>query len=360
MSEPDRSSLSGNPDLIPLPTATAISPKLGRVRSGSRIRRDPSGLWSRLAIGSIAVHGVILTIVLAVSYRASEARRASVGQGNDAELGAIEIGVIALPDRETGGQTGINSASNAPATAPQAPQTAPQTTPSIETNSTRNTSDVTDQIDPNTPQASPPNPSPTNPTPTPAPTPPTTSNDDDLGEVEDQGNQGNSNGNPSGDTGETSGGNAGADPNEQDPQGNDSNSPTGNGEDTNTSTGDDRLGLIVRLTPLASVNPDPDRDPAQLTAPAANIDLPVNADPALLPDGLAIPFAIALHVELSIDPNGIPSLVRILEPDRDRELPQFEPFVEMLIEGWRFEAASSVANGREVDQLDIVLALQWR
>jgi hypothetical protein len=79
-----------------------------------------------------------------------------------------------------------------------------------------------------------------------------------------------------------------------------------------------------------------------------------------LPDDLTIPFAIELQVELSIDPKGMPSLVRVLEPDRDRELPQFEPFIAALIEGWRFEAASSTANGREVDQLDLLLALQWR
>ena len=365
MTEPDRSSRSNDLDLTPFPNTIAITPKLGRVRSGSRIKRDPSGLWLRLTIGSIAVHGVILTIVLAASYRASEARRAAANQGDGTDLGAIKIGVIALPDRDTGTQIGTNSASNAQVAAPQ---TAPQTTPSIETNNPNNIRDVTDQPDPN------PNPSPLNPTPTPTPAPTPTRDDTDQGEPENQGeqgnqgNQGNQDGNPADGLGETSGGNAGEDPQEQDSQGNDSDpssdpssdSPTGDGEDTTTSDGDDRLGLIVRLSPLLSPNTDPDRNPAQLTAPAANIDLPVNADPALLPNDLVIPFAIELHIELSIDPNGIPSLVRVLEPDRDRELPQFEPFVATLIDDWRFEAASSVANGREVDQLDLVLALQWR
>ncbi|NJN60750.1 MAG: hypothetical protein HC795_03720 [Coleofasciculaceae cyanobacterium RL_1_1] len=365
MTEPDRSSRSNDPDLTPGSNTIVITPKLGRVRSGRRIKRDPSGLWLRLTIGSIAVHGLILTIVLAASYRASEAHRAAVNHGDGIDLGAIKIGVIALPDRDTGTQIDPNSASNAQVAAPQ---TAPQTTPSIETNTTSNISDITNQLDPNTTPPSNPSPSPINPTPTPVSTPPPTRDDTDQGEPEDQGEQGHQDGNPADGLGETSGGNAGEDPTEPGSQGNDSDSssgnssdsPTGNGEDTTTSNGDDRLGLIVRLSPLLSSNTDPDRNPAQLTAPAANIDLPVNADPALLPAELAIPFAIELHIELSIDPNGIPSLVRVLEPDRDRELPQFEPFVETLIEDWRFEAASSVANGREVDQLDLVLALQWR
>lgn len=362
MTEPDRSSRSNDPDLTPGSNTIVITPKLGRVRSGSRIKRDPSGLWLRLTIGSIAVHGLILTIVLAVSYRASEARRAAANQGDGIDLGAIKIGVIALPDRDTATQISTNSASNAPVAAPQ---TAPQATPSIETNNTSNTSDITDQPDSN------PNRSPLNPTPTPVTTPPATRDDSDPGEPEgqgEQGEQGHQDDDPTDGLDDTSGGNTGEDPQEQNAQGDgsdpssdpSSDSPTGNGEDTTTSDGDDRLGLIVRLSPLLSPNTDPDRNPAQLTAPAANIDLPVNADPALLPAELAIPFAIALHIELSIDPNGIPSLVRVLEPDRDRELPQFEPFVEMLIDDWRFEAASSVANGREVDQLDLVLALQWR
>lgn len=358
MSEPDRSL----PPLTATPptemTATTIQPKLGRVRSGSRIRRDPSGLWPRLALASIIMHGVILTIVLSVSYRASEARRASLGRNDGTDRDPIAIKLVASTNNGTGKPTGSDSAANVP---PTASPMVPSIQPSIAANPPQTPNEVTDSVDPN-PNISPPsNPSPTpssTVTPTPTPTPTTNTNDqNESGASSDPGNPG---GNPADGSTETSGGNPDGSPTGNDSGDDETGSPNGSGDDPSTSIGTDRLGLIIRLNPLASDNPDPDRRPAQLTAPAANIDLPVNADPALLPDSLTIPFAIKLQVELSIDPNGMPSLVRVLEPDRDRELPQFEPFIAALIEGWRFDAASSAANGREVDQLDLLLALQWR
>ncbi|TAF54342.1 MAG: hypothetical protein EAZ61_05930 [Oscillatoriales cyanobacterium] len=352
MSEPDRSPPPPPISTVVETTATQITPKLGRVRSGHRFRADPAGLWPRLALASIVMHGLILAIVLNVSERASEARRTSVERNDDSNSGAIAIEVVASGDRRPGDDT----------------STAPNTSPvlsSIVANNPDNTTEFTDNVDPNSSQNSnrsqPFNPTPSQtPTATPTPTPSPTPDHDNHNESDAPGNSGETDRNPTGESSDTSSENPESSSPANDTQGNETGSPDGDGTDPTTSLGDDRLGLIVRLSPLASDNPDPDRRPAQLTAPVVNLDLPVQADPALLPDDLAIPFAIELQVELSIDPDGRPSLVRVLELDRDRELPQFEPLIATLIEGWQFEAASSVANGREVDQLDLVLALRWR
>jgi len=330
-----------------------ISPKLGRVRSGSRRDRNPSGLWLRLAIGSIVIHGGMVAMLLTVSDRASEAHRASVEGESINPRGAIEIDVIAVSGSTTPSNangvlqpSALTTAAAPPSSrieTPKTPEIPATSSPSRFVDHVENFVTQTPKPDPtlSPAPASQPASTPTvwpSPTTQPVVTPPTNHSNDPK---------------PTSGTGDE-------DPDEK-PGDNDSDDTnTGEGEDSDTSNGSDRLGLIIRLLPLTNDTTDPDRRPAQLTAPVANLDISSNADPTLLPKDLAPPLTIALQVELSIDPTGIPSLVRILEPEGDRELPQFEPLVATLIEDWRFDPASSVANGNEVDQLDVILVLQWR
>lgn len=358
------------------------SPKLGRVRSGSRRYRDPSGLWLRLAVGSIAIHGVVVVLLLTVTDRASEARHA-LTRRSGVNQDAIAIDVIAVSDRATpvSPKGVLQSAALTTMTAP--PSSSIQTR---ETRETRNPSTFVDRVENTatsnptssptlTPTSNPVSATTPNPARSPAPTPaatPTVSPSPVPSPVPSPATQPVATpsptprpDNPSPTTGGGSGNgeNSGHSTGDNTGNNNSGGTNTGNGEDTNTSNGRDRFGLTIRLTPLVnetSAPNDPDRRPAQLTAPAANLNIPANADPALLPPDLTPPLEIGLQVELSIDPTGIPSLVRILEPNGDRELSQFEPFVTALIEDWRFDPAVSLANGHEVDQLDLVLVLQWR
>ncbi|MGD1900614.1 MAG: hypothetical protein ACFB9N_00025, partial [Geitlerinemataceae cyanobacterium] len=156
-------------------SASPPTPKLGRVRSAGRPVRDPSGLWWRLAIGSVVLHGAIALVVTATARLAATAGRSGSGGSN-----AIAVELLATPD------TGAPAPQLARAAAPTASPADLQTTPIADRpNSVANSPAVptptptaipspapTPASTPNPTSSPDPSPTPTpNPTPSPAPSP---------------------------------------------------------------------------------------------------------------------------------------------------------------------------------------------